>query len=251
MKYLYRFYTFFLALPILVLATFLTALTTSIGSTLGNASFWGYYPGRVWSRIVCVLLFIRVQVIGREHLDKNTSYVFVANHQGAFDIFLIYGYLGGNFKWMMKKSLRKLPFIGKACADAGHIFVDRGNPKGMIESIKHAERTLISGTSVVVFPEGVRSYTGAMSRFKRGAFQLATELQLSIVPMTINGSFRVYPRNSRWVTPHPLTLTIHPPIYQHIDILQSKGENMEAAKQEAMNRAMEESARTIESALLT
>jgi 1-acyl-sn-glycerol-3-phosphate acyltransferase len=212
MKYLYRIYTYCIAFPILLAVTLLTALTTSVGCTFGKASFWGYWPACVWSRMICFLLGIRVRVTGREHLQQNTSYVFVANHQGAFDIFLIYGYLGRNFKWMMKQSLRKIPFVGRACADAGHIFVNRGNPKGMADTLLQAELVLRHGTSMVVFPEGARSMTGEMGSFKRGAFQLATELQLPIVPMTINGSFRILPRGTRCITPHPLTLTIHAPI---------------------------------------
>ena len=86
--------------------------------------------------------------------------MFVANHQGSFDIFLIYGFLGRNFKWMMKKSLRKMPFVGKACEAAGHIFVDKSGPKKVIETIEHARHVLQDGTSLVVFPEGARTFTG-------------------------------------------------------------------------------------------
>lgn len=129
MKYLYRLYQLLICLPILVLASILTSLATVIGCRLGNGHFWGYYPGKWWSILWIRILLLPVKVEGREHLKKNQSYVFVANHQGAFDIFLIYGFLGRNFKWMMKKSLRKIPFVGKACESAGHIFVERGNPK--------------------------------------------------------------------------------------------------------------------------
>ena len=103
MMLLYRIYQLCIALPILLVCTMLTAIVTIIGSWIGNAHFWGYYPGKIWSIIICRVLFIPVVVRGHENVDKKTSYVFVANHQGAFDIFLIYGFLGRNFKWMMKK----------------------------------------------------------------------------------------------------------------------------------------------------
>ena len=76
------------------------------------------------------------------------------NHQGAFDIFLVYGYLNRNFKWMMKKSLRKLPFVGKACESGGHIFVDRSSPSKVRHTMEQAEASLVNGVSLVVWPHG-------------------------------------------------------------------------------------------------
>ena len=215
MKILYRIYQLCIVLPIFLVLTLLTALTTIIGSLIGGAHVWGYYPGKIWSQLTCYLLLLPVQVKGREKLDKCTSYIFAPNHQGAFDIFLIYGFLGRNFKWMMKKSLRKIPFVGKACESAGHIFVDRTNPKGMLTTIRQAERSLTNGVSLVVFPEGSRTKDGHLGSFKRGAFQLADDLQLPVVPVTINGSFDVLPRNAKWVRRHRLTLIIHQPIPPH------------------------------------
>ena len=212
MTLLYRIYQICIAVPILLVCTILTALVTIIGSWLGSAHFWGYYPGKIWSIIFCRVLLIPVVVRGHENVDKKTSYVFVANHQGAFDIFLIYGFLGRNFKWMMKKSLRKIPFVGKACESAGHIFVERGNPKKMVAMMRKAEASLTDGVSLVVFPEGARTFTGHMGYFKRGAFQLADDLQLAVVPVTIDGSFEILPRTGKWVHRHRLTLTIHEPI---------------------------------------
>lgn len=132
--------------------------------------------------------------------------------KALFDIFLIYGFLGRNFKWMMKKSLRKIPFVGKACESAGHIFVERGNPKKMVAMMRKAEASLKDGVSLVVFPEGARTFTGHMGYFKRGAFQLADDLQLAVVPVTIDGSFEILPRTGKWIHRHSLTLTIHEPI---------------------------------------
>ncbi len=212
MKVFYYIYQICIALPILLVITILTALITTVGCILGSAHFWGYHPGKIWSRLVCFFLLIRVKVRGKENIKGKTSYVFVANHQGSFDIFLIYGYLGRNFKWMMKKGIRKIPFVGKACEEAGHIFVDRSGPKKVLETIKKAKATLKEGTSVVVFPEGARSFTGHMGYFKKGAFQLADDLQLAVVPLTIEGSFDILPRTGKWIQRHNMVLTIHKPI---------------------------------------
>lgn len=125
MKYLYRIYQLLICLPILLVASILTSIITVLGCMLGNGHFWGYYPGKLWSQLWIRLLLLPVKVEGREHLQKNQSYVFVANHQGSFDIFLIYGFLGRNFKWMMKKALRKVPLVGIACQYAHHILSTR------------------------------------------------------------------------------------------------------------------------------
>lgn len=129
MKYLYRIYQIIIALPIIIVLTLLTAVTTSIGCIFGNGHFWGYYPPVIWSTWVLKVLFLPVEVIGRENLKHGESYVFVSNHQGAFDIFLIFGHLRRNFKWMMKQQLRKIPFVGYACEKSHQIFVDRRGPK--------------------------------------------------------------------------------------------------------------------------
>ncbi len=215
MKYLYRIYQLFVALPLGILATILTTVTVAVGCALGNGHFWGYYPGHWWGRVIIRLLLLPVKVTGRENLEKDQSYVFVANHQGAFDIFLIYGFLNRNFKWMMKHQLRKMPFVGYACEKSHQIFVDKRGPKAIKATYDKARATLQDGTSLTVFPEGARSFTGHMGDFRKGAFALADELQLPVVPITINGSFNVMPRmrDGHFVTWHPLTLTIHQPVY--------------------------------------
>ena len=214
MKYLYRIYQLFVAAPLVLLATIITALTVVIGCTLGNGHFWGYYPGKYWGWFVIRILLLPVKVEGRENLKEGQSYVFVSNHQGSFDIFLIYGFLNRNFKWMMKRQLRSNPLIGKACEASHQIFVDKRGPSKVRATYEQARKTLQGGMSLVVFPEGSRTFTGHMGSFKRGAFMLADELQLPVAPLTINGSFNVKPRlrDIYWVFWHPLTLTIHKPI---------------------------------------
>ncbi|MDD6854590.1 MAG: lysophospholipid acyltransferase family protein [Prevotella sp.] len=212
--FLYRLYQLFIVLPLFIVLSIITATVTVIGCRLGNGHFWGYYPGKIWARITCYLLFLPVHVEGRENLDPKQSYVFVANHQGAFDIFLIYGFLNRNFKWMMKKSLRKVPFLGVACEYAHHIYVDRSGASKIRKTYDNAREILREGMSLVVFPEGARTFTGHMGKFRRGAFMLASELQLPVCPLTINGSFNVKPRTKDffWVFWHPMSLTIHKPI---------------------------------------
>lgn len=214
MKYLYRTYQLLIALPLIAIYTVITSLMVIIGCSLGNGHFWGYYPGKWWAQFIIRILMLPVKVEGRENLVEGQSYVFVANHQGAFDIFLIYGFLCRNFKWMMKRQLRQMPFVGKACEAAHHIFVDKRGASKIRATYDSARQTLQGGMSLVVFPEGARTFTGHMGVFKRGAFMLADDIELPVVPLTINGSFDIMPRtrDMKWVVWHPLRLTIHKPI---------------------------------------
>ncbi len=198
--------------PVFLVITVLTAVVVSVGCFCGGEKFFAYYPGMIWSKLTCMISLCPVKVTGREKLNKKQSYIFVANHQGSFDIFLVYGYLEQHIKWVMKKSLRKIPLVGKACEAAGFIFVDNTSPKAALKTIDEAKKRLVNGASVVIFPEGSRTRTGKMGTFKKGAYQMALDLKLPVVPITINGSFDVMPIHSYFLHPHKMELIIHDPI---------------------------------------
>ena len=147
LRILYAVYFGLIAIPVFVVHTILTALIVTVGCLLGGEKFFSFYPGMLWSKVTCRLAMCPVKVYGREHLHKGQSYVFVANHQGAFDIFLIYGFLGVPMKWMMKRGLAKIPFVGYACRAAGFIFVDNSSPKAARRSIAEAKRGIVNGFS--------------------------------------------------------------------------------------------------------
>ena len=213
MKYLFGIYQWLIAVPILAVLTILTALTCIVASLFGAKNWGGYWPPMLWSRAVCTLLFVRVKVVGRDNIDKSKPYVFVSNHQSAFDIWSIYGYLRHPFKWMMKKSLEKVAFIGPACKSVGHVFVDDSSIKGIKDTIDDAKSTLKGNMSLVIFPEGHRSYDGKMLPFKRGAFMLAAEFGMPVVPITVEGAYDVLPRSTYNIRPGKIILHIHHPIY--------------------------------------
>lgn len=211
-RLLYLVYLWLFFVPVFLVLTLLTALTVIIGCLLGGERFFSYYPGMIWSRLTCYLALCPVTVKGREHIRRGRSYVFVANHQGAFDIFLIYGFLGVPIKWVMKAGIGKIPFVGAACRAAGFIFVDHSSAKAAARSVKEAERCLRGGASVAVFPEGSRTYDGKMIRFKKGAFQMALDQHLPVVPITLNGPFKVLPIGSLNVRRSRMEMVIHPPL---------------------------------------
>ncbi|HEX3008840.1 MAG TPA: lysophospholipid acyltransferase family protein [Bacteroidales bacterium] len=171
----------------------------------------GSYWGRIWAKGTCLLSFVRVIVTGKEYLSKEQSYVFVANHSSSYDIYSMYGYLGRDIRWMMKKELMRVPFLGPACKMVGHIAVDRSNALKAAETIEKAKKTLQNGTSVVFFPEGSRTRTGKMSAFKRGAFVTAQEIGLPVVPVAIEGTYNIMPPGTNIIRPGKVYLHIQPP----------------------------------------
>ena len=208
MKILFRIYQYCIAFPILIILTIITALLTIVGSLFSH-QWWGYYPPRLWARCWCWLLFIDVEVKNRELIDPNQAYVFIANHQGAFDIFTIYGFLNHNFKWLMKKSLQNIPLVGWACMAAGHVLVDRSSPSAIAKTMNTARERLTRGMSLVIFPEGSRSNDGKIKPFKRGAFKLAIDFDRPLVPISIDGSYKVLRKKSLGINPGKVILTIH------------------------------------------
>lgn len=211
-RILYILYVWLFMVPVFLVLTILTAVTVIVGCLLGGEKIFAYYPGMIWSWLTCHLALCPVTVRGREHIDRKKSYVFVSNHQGAFDIFLIYGFLGVPIKWVMKAGIARIPFVGAACRAAGFIFVDSSTPKAAARSVRDAEHCLRNGASVIVFPEGSRTYDGKMIRFKKGAYQMAVDQHLPIVPITLNGPYDVLPIGSLNLRRHRMEMVIHPPV---------------------------------------
>ena len=208
----YYIYAIIIALPLFIASTILCCVSIIICAPIGLGPACANYAVNAWSWFTCYVFLVRVKVEGRENVDKRNSYVFVANHQGAFDIFAIGGFLGHHFRWMMKKSLRKIFLVGYASDRAGYIFVDRSSPSAIRRTIADAQQRLRDGASLVVFPEGTRTPDGTLKPFKRGAYQLALEFKLPLVPITIDGSYKVMSRNSIFPRPGVIKLTIHKPI---------------------------------------
>lgn len=226
----FRLYQLFVVIPVIFLASMWAGSTMALMCTFAGwlkrispvslgimtrPDWWGSFASRLWGKIIVRISLLKVEVSGKENIKSGESYVFVANHQGAYDIPLVCGYLNSEVRFMLKRSLEKVPFLGVGCKYAGYVFVDKGNTAQVRSTYLRAEKALKEGTSLMVFPEGARSFTGHMGVFRRGAFMLADELQLPVVPMTINGSFDVMPRTSDGVmlSRHKLSLTIHKPIY--------------------------------------
>lgn len=217
---LYGLYQYIVVWPIMVVLTLFTAVFTMIFVPFRNSEFV-HRVQQFWSRSFYRLMFLPVTVEGLEHIQPGQSYVFVSNHQSMFDVWLIYGWLPVIFKWLMKAELRKVPFVGIACKAAGHIFVDRKNPKAAMESMENIKKQLKDGVCTVIFPEGTRTKDGQVGRFKRGAFQIALDLKLPIIPISLSGCYDVLPKGKPFVYRRPVRMYVGEPI----DITQFENHN--------------------------
>lgn len=211
-KLLYLPYQWLIGVPLFVLSTVLFSLIAMILVPWKGPKATANYSAIPWARLGCYMIPVFLKIRGREHVDPAQSYVIAANHQSHVDILIIYGWIGIDFKWVMKESIRKIPFMGKACDAMGHVFIDRSNPAAAISSIERAKARIQNGTSILFFPEGTRSRDGHLQDFKKGAFRTALDLNLPILPVTINGTKTILQKNSSRIFPGKVEMIFHPPV---------------------------------------
>ncbi|MEW5735009.1 MAG: lysophospholipid acyltransferase family protein [Thermodesulfobacteriota bacterium] len=168
--------------------------------------------GKWWARVNAMATPMKVVVEGAENIKPGVSYVICSNHQSHFDIFVLYGYLPVDLRWVMKMELRKVPFLGAACEKIGHVYIDRSNREKALASLNEAKERIVNGTSIIFFPEGTRSEGGTLLPFKKGAFKMALDLSLPILPVTIDGTKNVLPARSLDLFPGTARLKIHPAV---------------------------------------
>jgi 1-acyl-sn-glycerol-3-phosphate acyltransferase len=150
---------------------------------------------------------VKVEVFGTDRLTRGTTYVLASNHQSLFDTPIVFACLPLSFRILYKRSLNRIPFLGWHLFLSGHIGVERQNPTKARESLERAAVRIRNGTSVVVFPEGTRSYDGKMGNFKKGSFRLAIKANTPVVPLAIANSHLVMRRGE--VTVYPRTVQLH------------------------------------------
>jgi 1-acyl-sn-glycerol-3-phosphate acyltransferase len=150
---------------------------------------------RFWARGQLKVSGITVQVQGAEIL-ANPPYAFMCNHQSALDIFALLSALPLSFKWIAKRELFRIPFLGWAMKRAGYISLDRDNPREALKAIDNAGQKIREGTNIIIFPEGTRSDDGRLLPFKKGGFTLALRAKVPIVPVGICGTSILQPKGS-------------------------------------------------------
>ncbi len=212
MNILLSIYKWIVLLPVVGISTVAIGTVCLVLCLMMPPAVAGRWCGRTWARIIAYTAFMGVTVEGARHIDHRQSYVVAANHQSQIDILVVYGWLDLDFRWVMKKELRKVPILGICCEKLGHIFIDRRDVSAAVAAINRAKQKISGGTSIFFFPEGTRSRDGNMLPFKKGAFKLALDLQLPILPVSIVGTHDILPADTTRLRPGRSKLIIHPPI---------------------------------------
>jgi 1-acyl-sn-glycerol-3-phosphate acyltransferase len=209
---LYQPYKWLVYIPFLIVSTLVLGAVAIVIATTISPKVASATCGVWWARLNSFVAPMFVTVRGRHHIDKKQSYVIVSNHLSHFDIFVLYGWLGIDFKWVMKKELRNLPALGVACEKLGHIYIDRSDRETAIASLAAAKKKIVNGTSILFFPEGTRSTSGEMGQFKKGAFVMALDLGIPILPITILHTDKILPSRTMDLFPGRASMLIHEPI---------------------------------------
>ena len=165
-----------------------------------------------WSAYVSKHFDIRYEVIGKENLPEDPC-VFIANHQAYFDIMaLLYAVSGKQTGFIAKNEFSKVPLLGKWIHTIRGLFIKRGNVRESLKVINQGADLIDHGFSLVIFPEGTRSQKHEMADFKPGSFKLASKAKAPVVPVVIDGTYKVFEQRKRVSKGETVKVTILPAI---------------------------------------
>jgi 1-acyl-sn-glycerol-3-phosphate acyltransferase len=199
------FFALFMTLLISVLTLLYTVVFRKPAASVQCLAAW-------WAQSICAAAGVSVQVEGTDKLIPEQPYIFGANHQSQFDIFVLQGFLGIDFRWLAKKELFKVPIWGPAMRKAGYIPIDRSHGRKAIKSLDEASQRIAGGTSVIIFPEGTRSKDGKLQDFKSGAMLLAIKSGVPLVPVAISGTYDILPKGHVLCRPGRVKILVGKPI---------------------------------------
>jgi 1-acyl-sn-glycerol-3-phosphate acyltransferase len=198
--------------PLIILATIAFGSANFIASLFGAKEEKQIEIARAWSRRLLRISGVKVSVEGLEHINTAGAYVFVSNHVSYMDTPVIFGNIPVQFRFLAKKELFSIPFIGTHLRQAGHIPVPL-EAKAFLKTLTEAGRLVRDrGISILVFPEGGRSETGELIEFKDGAAYLAIKAGVPVVPLGLIGMYKILPMHSVHMRSGHVTLRVGEPI---------------------------------------
>jgi 1-acyl-sn-glycerol-3-phosphate acyltransferase len=199
--------------PLIILATIVFA-TVSVAVSLFDAT--GRRQARIavaWSRALLKISGVKGEVEGLENISPNGVYVFASNHASYMDTPVVLGNIPVQFRFLAKRGLFMIPFLGTHLQRAGHIPVFRGNARQNLKTLVMAAETVQKrGISLLIFPEGGRSQDGRLGQFSEGAAYIAIKAGVPLVPLTLQGTRAVLPFGSGLPRPGRIRMLIGDPI---------------------------------------
>ncbi len=209
---LHYFYTLLVTDPIIIVMTILFGTFSVFASFFDSRGKIQHRIAVTWSRILLRIGGISVEVEGLERIDTTRSYVFVANHLSLIDTPAMLAHIPVDFRFIAKRSLFRIPFLGTHLTRAGHIPIVRDDPRSAVRSMVEAARILRERkVSIMLFPEGSRSM-GPMKEFKEGAAFIAIKAGVPVVPVGVMGTLDILPSGSAYVKPGRIRLRLGAPI---------------------------------------
>ena len=199
--------------PAILVATVVFGTISLIAALFDKTGVIPIRVARAWGRFLLAVSGVRVRVEGLEHIDPNGSYIFVSNHLSYMDTPVVLSHVPVQFRFLAKRGLFQIPFLGTHLKQAGHIPVPREDPRAAVKTMQLAAETVVNKKiSLLIFPEGGRSHDGKLRPFKEGAVYIAIKAGVPLVPMTLIGTREVLPFGSGVVLSGDVTLRILPPI---------------------------------------
>ena len=196
-----------------VLWTFLLGTLAIVLGLIDKKGKFISFGIRCWSKILIFFSGVKIKIIGLENLKKDKNYIFASNHESNFDIPLIFSSINLHLVSIAKKELKKIPIFGWAMKSGQHIFIDRFNKIEALNSLKLAKNSIIKNPrSIIIFPEGTRSFDGKIKQFKKGGLSIAFDLEMDVVPIAVCGTRNVLKRGSIFIKPCPIQLRIGKPV---------------------------------------
>jgi len=195
-----------------VLVTLVLGVAVILVALFSRNGNFPHLIARIWARSILKVAYIPVRVEGIENLNTDDSVILMPNHQSNFDIPVLLGCLPVQFRWLAKAELFKIPIFGRGMRGCGYISIDRSNRKLAFQSLAEAAQKIRNGVSVLIFPEGTRSWDGEIQAFKKGGFVLSVDAGVPIVPIIITGTGAVMPKGRMLIRRQAVGMQILAPI---------------------------------------
>jgi 1-acyl-sn-glycerol-3-phosphate acyltransferase len=198
--------------PLIAIYTAVMGSLSIASSLVDSTGRMQHGCARIWSRMILWTSGVRLTVRGLENIRPGVSYVFCVNHQSHMDIPIVLVSLPVQFRFLSKKQLFRIPFLGWHLRRSGQISIDRENPRAAVKSIRAAAAQIQNGTPVVIFPEGGTSEDTSIHPFKGGGFMLATQSLADVIPVTVRGSRQILAKGSYHVRGGKVVVIVGSPI---------------------------------------